>query len=94
MTKDDAPILIVHGDQDPLVPFQQSVQFNKKLDEASVSSPFIRMTNGGHGFASDELTKRVQLFLDQHVLKGASQTPTKKINETPITVPQRRPRQQ
>ena len=63
MTKDDADFLIVHGDQDRLVPFQQSELLHKRLGDAGVNSLFIRMTGGGHGFRHPDLQKRMELFI-------------------------------
>src|SRR5215203_75244 len=40
VSKNNPPIYIVHGDADPTVPYQQSVDFYKKLQEAGVKSKF------------------------------------------------------
>lgn len=49
VSEDDAPILIVHGTKDPLVPHQQSVEFEKALERAGVSATFISIQDAGHG---------------------------------------------
>lgn len=47
--KDSPPIFIVHGDADPTVPIQQSVDLKKKLDELGVKSEFMVVPGGLHG---------------------------------------------
>jgi acetyl esterase/lipase len=42
VTKNSPPVFIVHGDADPTVPYQQSVDLHKKLLEAGVKTEFIR----------------------------------------------------
>ena len=72
VSKDDPPFLIIHGDQDKLVPYQQSVLLNKALEEVGVSVTFYKVEGGGHGWFRDskvpELTKA---FLEKH-LKSAT----------------------
>lgn len=63
VTKDDAPHFIAHGNKDRLVPFEQSELLHAKLKAANVASHFIRMENGGHGFAHPELNERIKRFL-------------------------------
>jgi dipeptidyl aminopeptidase/acylaminoacyl peptidase len=49
VTADDAPSLIVHGTEDPVVPYSQSVALEKKLEAAGVSAIFLTVEGGGHG---------------------------------------------
>jgi acetyl esterase/lipase len=49
ITKDSPPIFIVHGDADPTVPYQQSVDLYKKLLGAGVKTEFITVKGGLHG---------------------------------------------
>jgi acetyl esterase/lipase len=49
VTKNSPPIFIVHGDADPTVPYQQSVDLFKKLQELGVKSQFITVEGGLHG---------------------------------------------
>ena len=67
VSKDDAPILIAHGTDDLLVPFEQSVKFQAKLKEVGVEAILIKMVDAGHGFRSRELDERVQMFFDRHL---------------------------
>lgn len=49
VTKNSPPIFIVHGDADPTVPYQQSVDLYKKLQKLGVKSQFITVPGGVHG---------------------------------------------
>ena len=53
MSKDDTPILIVHGDKDALVPVQQSHDFHAALEKAGVASKLHIVKGGGHGLGFD-----------------------------------------
>ena len=59
----DAPMLLAHGTRDKLVPYQQSVEFSERLSKEGVEFVFITMDGAGHGFRSEELTRRVRAFL-------------------------------
>jgi acetyl esterase/lipase len=43
------PVLLLHGDADTEVPFQQSVAMEAALHAANVSTKLVRLTGGGHG---------------------------------------------
>ncbi len=49
VTPDDPPVLLVHGDQDDVVPYDLSVQFAKKLSQAGVPSKLVRVPGARHG---------------------------------------------
>ncbi len=49
MTDDDPPVLLIHGDQDTVVPFSQSEVFKEALEQENVDVKLIRMPGGGHG---------------------------------------------
>lgn len=63
------PFLIVHGDIDNLVPFNQSVLLYEALREANKEVSFYRVNGGGHGpgIFSREMMSIVKNFLDQHL---------------------------
>jgi acetyl esterase/lipase len=42
VSKDDPPLLLVHGDQDDLVPFAQSVEMTKAYERVGLKVEFIR----------------------------------------------------
>jgi acetyl esterase/lipase len=73
VTKDDPPFLIIHGDEDNLVPIHQSELLHQALQRAGVESTFVRLKGAGHGgpaFNSTEVRQRVTEFFDRH-LKSA-----------------------
>lgn len=50
-SKDDPPFLILHGDQDPLVPISQSEELYNALERVGADAKLVRVKHGGHGFA-------------------------------------------
>ena len=62
VSKGDAPILIVHGDSDPLVPLQQSQDFHAKLKKAGVDAQLHVVKDGGHGFKDPVVDQKVVDF--------------------------------
>ena len=68
VSKDDAPILIIHGDKDALVPYQQSVLLKDALVEAGVPVTFYRVEEGGHGWFTDaKVSELTKVFLEKHL---------------------------
>jgi len=65
----DPPFLIIHGDQDPVVPFGQSEMLFAALRDADVDVTLRRVEGGDHGkskyFRSDALFEEVVAFLDR-----------------------------
>ena len=49
VTADDSPMLLLHGDQDVIVPIQQSEIMESALKKAGVGVKFIRVPGGKHG---------------------------------------------
>ncbi|MFZ3266083.1 MAG: alpha/beta hydrolase [Terriglobales bacterium] len=43
------PIMSIHGDADPVVPYQQSVRLHKALTAAGVPNELVTIKGGGHG---------------------------------------------
>jgi acetyl esterase/lipase len=55
VNKNNPPVFIVHGDADPTVPYQQSVDLHKKLSAAGVKTVFMTVPDGKHGqFPADK----------------------------------------
>jgi acetyl esterase/lipase len=75
ITADDPPFLIVHGDQDPLVPHHQSELLFEALKQANLPVRLHTMEGGGHGsgFGGRELDEAVSSFFDRN-LKGIDST--------------------
>jgi len=44
----DAPHLLVHGEQDPLIPLSQATALQDRLAASSVRGELVRVVNGGH----------------------------------------------
>jgi acetyl esterase/lipase len=44
------PVLTIHGDADPTVPYTQSVRLHKALSDAGVANELMTMPGGKHGF--------------------------------------------
>lgn len=50
VTRDYPPILLLHGDQDTDVPYEQSTLMARRLRAAGVEHELITIEGGGHGF--------------------------------------------
>jgi|GEM_PF-66143 len=64
------PILIMHGSQDSIVPFNQSVRLHEKLVELGKDSTFYKVEGGSHGsggFASDDALKLVVDYITENL---------------------------
>lgn len=68
VNKNSPPTFIVHGDADPIVPYKQSVDLFKKLQELGVKSEFITVPGGLHGkfdkIKNDEISTSIFKFLN------------------------------
>lgn len=53
VSANDAPVLIIHGDKDQIVPIQQSESLVKKLKELKVPAVLIVKKGGRHGWSLD-----------------------------------------
>lgn len=70
ISRDTPPILLVHGDQDNVVPLQQSEIFLAKLKQAKVDAALHVVRGGGHGqgFGKNEADVCFE-FLDRTLRK-------------------------
>lgn len=64
VTQDDAPTLLIHGDQDDLVPLSNSETMHEALDQAGVSNRLVVIEGAGHGF-NDAQRKKMFAELSQ-----------------------------
>ena len=72
VTKDAAPFLIMHGDNDKLVPLAQSQELAKALEKACVEVKLHVVKGAGHGFPGHpELIPMIKSFFDKHLKSGA-----------------------
>lgn len=67
VTKNSPPIFIVHGDADPTVPYQQSVDLYKKLQELGVKSQFMTVEGGLHGKFDKEKNSEINVAILQFI---------------------------
>jgi len=67
VTADDPPFLIVQGDKDDLVPYQQAQELADILKKANVETEFVLLKNVGHTVSSDEEMERLFGFFDKHL---------------------------
>lgn len=70
VTKDTAPFLIMHGDQDDVVPLAQSVKLAEALRRAGVEVTLQVYKGSGHGgraFTSPESSKQIEDFFARHL---------------------------
>jgi acetyl esterase/lipase len=73
VTKDDPPVLILHGNVDVVVPIIHSENFKKKLDEVGVPNEFVRYKGKGHGWTGetvDDSARETLKFLNAHLKKA------------------------
>ena len=61
------PFLIMHGDQDQTVPFQQSALLADGLKKLGVEVTLISVPGAGHGFGSPEVFQTCVRFFDTHL---------------------------
>lgn len=63
------PVLTVHGDSDPLVPYSQAVRLHEALKKSNVRNQLITVVGGKHGdFPEPDVLKAyeaIQIFLQQ-----------------------------
>ncbi len=56
------PVLTIHGDADPTVPYTQSVRLHKALTDAVVPNELMTMPGGKHGFDCCTPTQRMNAY--------------------------------
>ncbi len=74
----DPPVLIIHGDSDPVVPVEQATLLQEALSAAQIPVELIIIQNSGHGLepvngpmipSVEEIFTRVILFLNENLQK-------------------------
>jgi acetyl esterase/lipase len=66
----DPPLLMLHGDQDPQMPINQSHELQGRYESLGLESELIVVHGAAHGgseFFAPENTERVAAFLDAHL---------------------------
>lgn len=72
LTPNASPYLILHGDQDPIIPLYQSELLYEALIEKGVEAHLFTIEGAGHGtpeFEQEETVRVVLDFLDRHLLR-------------------------
>ena len=66
---DAPPFLIIHGDQDPVVPISQSKLLYAALQAAGIESKLMSLAGGDHGLRSygAQIEQAVLAFFDRHL---------------------------
>ncbi len=59
VSKDAAPMFLVHGDRDPLVPYSQSVQMAEALARVNVAHRLRTIPGGGHSAFAEQTLDEV-----------------------------------
>ena len=69
VTPDDPPFLIMHGDKDMQVPFNQSELLYEALKKSGVEADLYKIKGSGHGdgFSHPKVLQIVQTFFDSHL---------------------------
>jgi pectinesterase len=71
VTKDSAPILLLHGTNDTLVPMRQSESLLEKYHQSGASATLIKVPDGNHAFWNsakffdDTMSRAVTFFREQ-----------------------------
>ena len=71
------PILTIHGDADPIVPYTHALRLQEALNKAGVKNQLFTVPGGGHGdFTLDQMTKAFEAI--NTFLAGVGITPLAK----------------
>jgi len=72
VTKEAAPLYILHGAKDPAIPLEQSQKLADKMKAAGVEVTLDVIEGGGHGgkeFWAEDRSKRLAEFLNRHLMQ-------------------------
>ena len=71
----DPPTLLIHGDADVLVPYEQATRIMTKFEESKVAAKLITKPGANHGWAGMEKdTATIGEWFDQHLAKKTPAT--------------------
>lgn len=72
-TEDDPPTLLMHGDEDGLVPISHSERMHEALRTAGVETEYVMFPGAGHGFRGEDATRGIELtvgWFERHLVEG------------------------
>lgn len=72
VSKNVPPIITIHGDNDQLVPYAQSVRLHKALAAAGVINQLYTVPGGGHGGFSAEQNQKAWAAVRDFLMKNVS----------------------
>ncbi len=75
VSRDNPPVLTLHGDRDALVPVAQATTLNDKMKAAGASHTLMIFEGQGHGFRGEYQQKAITAtwdFFDQHLKSKSS----------------------
>ncbi|MCA9003674.1 MAG: alpha/beta hydrolase [Planctomycetaceae bacterium] len=64
VTPDDAPTLLIHGDQDKLVPISHSNNIMKQFEKQKVPAELMVIKDAAHGFKGEDQTRASQAVVN------------------------------
>lgn len=67
-SRTSAPLLIVHGSEDTVVPINQAELLDEALRRAGADVVYLRLNGAGHSVGHPEYSARRALFLEKHLL--------------------------
>jgi acetyl esterase/lipase len=67
-SKDDPPIMQVHGDKDVIVPVEHARNLHKQLEKIGVESELVVIPGGNHSVAGARNSERATAFVKQYLL--------------------------
>jgi dipeptidyl aminopeptidase/acylaminoacyl peptidase len=63
------PILTIHGDADPTVPYQHAVRLHQALEKAGVPNEILTIPGGKHGGFTNAETLKIQSTIEAFLYK-------------------------
>jgi acetyl esterase/lipase len=72
VSKDDAPFLIIHGENDMSIPVSQSEELASKLKAAGVPVNLIVAEGRGHGVGGPGFAPEITAFFDKYLKPGSA----------------------
>ena len=67
VSKESTPFLLIHGDQDPLVPVHQAQLLHDALKEKGVPVQLHIVKGAGHGVGGGDVNELIDRFFDTHL---------------------------